>query len=206
MYDLIFFISDIYKKASEKEMFSFDKFKSLPHAQALNYAKNSLPDVSGQGSARIVFKLGDKALKIAKNKKGLSQNKKEVEIHNKHGANELITKIYDSSPNGVWVLSELVAPLKFEKDFQKFTGIDIVTLKSYLFVEPEDFEELEEEFELMDIGKKEADFILNASKLFRDTNLIGGDFIRPDSWGVSSRGDVILLDYGMDSDLYKKMY
>jgi len=78
----------------------------------------------GSGSSRITFALsGDKTLKIAKNNAGAAQNKAEVEVAQKLGQNELVTKVFDFSPDFKWMVAEIVKPLE-PNEFEQFIGLD----------------------------------------------------------------------------------
>lgn len=108
----------------------------------IEYALKFLPELSkdakgGQeGSSRRVFALsGGKALKISMNPRGNAQNQAEVQISQANADNTVTTKVYDSSPDGKWVIAELVKPLSRE-EFErmlKFPTLVFVPIRDMLW-------------------------------------------------------------------------
>lgn len=78
----------------------------------------------GDGSSRAVFLLDSKrALKIARNEKGFAQNQAEAELANTPGVSPLVTRVFRTSPTYSWMISELVRPVKSDKEFQQLTQV-----------------------------------------------------------------------------------
>ena len=99
----------------------FDKMDS-PEQMILTVA-GKLP-LLGEGSSRAAFLLDSKrALKIAKNEKGLAQNRAEYELAQNPGVAPLVTRIYKMGQNDAWMVSELVRPLKNQKEFEQLTQV-----------------------------------------------------------------------------------
>lgn len=61
------------------EDFSFDEFAKIPtFAQMRDYCGTRL-EFLGRGSSRIAYKLGNSVIKLARDEKGIAQNKAEAE-------------------------------------------------------------------------------------------------------------------------------
>lgn len=106
--------------------FNFNKFKALPGIDAkVAYAESILPQM-GMGSSRIVFAFsGGKALKIARNHKGLGQNEAEVDLFTNPETKPVVARIFDADPNNEWVISEIVQPLQPTRQaWEAATGFD----------------------------------------------------------------------------------
>lgn len=208
MFDNLYKLASIYlsKVAAIRGDFSLQYFSSLPHAAGFHYAQDSLENL-GHGSSRVAFILtSKKVLKIAKNQAGYIQNSKEKELYEKFGGSGLLTKVYASDSNGSWIVAELVKPLTSAEEFKKLSGIGFPELKSYINVDPAEYDDLEFELEMMGIGKQGADFLVKATSLARAGDLIKGDFAKADSWGKTADGNLVLLDYGLSNESYDKYY
>lgn len=106
--------------------FNFNKFKATPGIDAkIAYAESILPKM-GMGSSRIVFAFsGGKALKIARNAKGLGQNEAEVDLFTDPQTKPVVARIFDADPNNEWVISEIVQPLEPTRQaWEAATGFD----------------------------------------------------------------------------------
>ena len=115
--------------------FDLGEFKGLETIeQRLNYAKERLKRV-GTGSARVVFDLNfpndiRKAIKIAKNLKGLIQNKQECDVSDKAAPEQktLLSQIIACDEAGSWI--EVEKAIKFnQKMFQTLMGFDFSFLE-----------------------------------------------------------------------------
>src|SRR5574337_1313778 len=77
----------------------------------------------GMGSSRIVFLLDNKrVLKVARNEKGIGQNKAELDAVTNTTLRQVFSKIYDYSSDFAWLVSELVRPLTNKEEFVELTG------------------------------------------------------------------------------------
>lgn len=96
----------------------------------LKFAKEKLKLI-GSGSARIVFALErDKVLKIAKDERGIEQNKVEINISKEK--NKLFTGIFDYADDLSWIVAEYALPCK-ASDFKKIYGITHEDLYAFLY-------------------------------------------------------------------------
>lgn len=97
----------------------------------IEYAASMLPELSknaqGQqeGSSRRVFALsGGKALKIAMNQKGIAQNQAEAQISQGNPGNNVITNVFEASPDFKWLIAEIVKPLR-DQEFEQLARIPL---------------------------------------------------------------------------------
>lgn len=117
--------------------FDLKKFVDLPLEEKLLYAQKTIPkSFLDEGSSRIVYILDSKrVLKIAKNKEeGIIQNRNEKKLSQLSQLFlEITPKIYSSSPDDEWLISELVKPLINEKEFMSITQFSWPLFASVLF-------------------------------------------------------------------------
>ena len=105
--------------------FSWDTFRDMKSmSKRLAYAEENLPEYLGSGSSRTAYVLSNRyVLKIAKNRKGIAQNKAEVELAVNPNVNKITTKIYDVGAKYVYLVTDLVRTLsENDKEFEKITG------------------------------------------------------------------------------------
>lgn len=108
-----------------KELDNISSIKSK-----LAFAKQNLKLI-GKGSARFVFALEEgRLLKIAKDKRGIEQNKVEVNISKEK--NKLFTEVYEYADDMSWIIVEQAAPCK-PNDFNKIYGITHDDLYAFLY-------------------------------------------------------------------------
>jgi len=197
--------------AQYPEGFNIKTLKTLPSfAQKLKYLRDFLPYL-GAGSSRSVFRADQNlALKMAKNSKGLAQNKAEVSVSkdaDRDGYNNLIARVIDHDPNFLWVESEL-ARRAISADWKKAFG---QTQQDMLYAignfdRPSYFSSIGSQRK----NTEEASEFLDGVRSFvENTGTLAGDLARPSSWGVVSRDGkdrLVIIDYGFTEDIRKKFY
>jgi hypothetical protein len=164
----------------------------------INMAEKKLERLSS-GSSRIVFLTPEKTvLKLAKNNKGIAQNKEELKIG---GKSKYVNKILSSDKNFLWLEVPFLDKIN-EKDFKEMTN--------FIF---EDFGD-SIKYQLSKSSKKKPkDFdsickdplfkdLINLIKKFK---LMPGDIVRISSWGVKDNCP-ILIDTGLTSKVYSEFY
>lgn len=112
---------------------------NMPHSDVEgffpSYIAKNFPNLMkiGEGSSRVVYVINSKkALKVAKNIKGKAQNLEEMEISAKEGKSGLIAKVFSHDKRGgVWVVSELVRPLKGKDEFLELAGFNFSVLTRF---------------------------------------------------------------------------
>ena len=166
------------------------------------YAERNLKHLSS-GSSRIVYLTPEKTiLKLAKNDRGIAQNKAES---NPKMKSKFLNKILKYAKNHAWIETTFLKKIT-EKQFKKQTGIEfgdfgdairfgLKSISSSKGLEkPDNFDEFEEceiYKELKDIGER--------------FKLMPGDIARISSWGTKDDHPV-LIDAGLTKDVYEEFY
>ena len=199
-------VNEDYPSAWNKQ--EFEKISSF--SGKLKYANTHLQKIAS-GSARSVFKIDDqKALKIAKNKKGLAQNSVESEpfIQNY----DVVARIFDRGDEvqnigPFWVEMELarkVTPTKFREitgvDFNKFSAYILsVALDKYSKIyDPSQNRQMEEN-----------EFVQSILRLLADYDMSHGDCARLSSHGLVQRDGkeaIVLVDFGTTRKVWNDYY
>lgn len=187
---------DILGKLEEMETYSERK----------KHAEDNFKHLSS-GSSRIVYLLtpGDFILKLAKNEKGIAQNRAENAISKMKS--KYINSPIDHAKNFAWIKSPFLEKIT-AKQFEKITGFNFdqfgdclkFSLKnvsgSKNLEKPDNYEKISssEIFkELTEIGKK--------------FKLMPGDIARISSWGKSKKGDYpVLIDAGLTKKIFEDFY
>jgi hypothetical protein len=168
----------------------------------VDYAEKNLKHLSS-GSSRVIYVLPDKTvLKLAKNDRGVAQNKVESEPGMK---SKYINKTLKADKDGVWRISPFLDKIT-EKEFEKMTGVSFKDFGEALGYglksvsdnsdkkKPDDFEDISKldiYKELVEIGKK--------------YELLPGDLERISSWGQVDDHPIV-LDAGLTRDIYDEFY
>ena len=166
------------------------------------YAEKNLKPLSS-GSSRIVYLTSDNTvIKLAKNDKGLAQNKAES---NPKMKSKFLNKIIKSSKNNVWIETYYLKKIT-EKKFKDLTDLDF-----------NDFDEAIR-YGLRDVSKnkdknKPKNFDkVSASDIYKEIKSIGekfklmpGDLAKISSWG-SKDDQPILIDSGLTKEVFEEYY
>lgn len=190
--------------------FNIDQFENLSSfAARKRYADEKLYKI-GAGSARIVYRIqGGKVLKLAKNVKGIAQNKLECELGNDYYASTNLTKVFDCNPNNLWVLVEEAKKLTPTR-FYQLTKVKLDDLRNFLNYEyfsnrgNRTYSKLENSAELW-----ENEFVQSINDLMINYDMPAGDLGRLSSYGEVIRDGqptVVLTDYGLNNDVYSTHY
>ena len=165
------------------------------------YAEKNLKHLSS-GSSRIVFMTKkNTVIKLAKNDKGIAQNKAEANLK---GESKFINKVINHSHNYSWIESKFLKKIT-EKQFQKMTGVDfddfgdciryaLKSISGSKKEKPDDYKEISEIplfKELKEIAKK--------------NHLLGGDIARISSFKTNGEYP-ILVDLGLTKKIFDKFY
>ena len=166
------------------------------------YAEKNLKHLSS-GSSRVVYLTSDDTvIKLAKNEKGLAQNKAET---NPKMKSKFLNKIIKSSKNDVWIETYYLKKIT-EKKFEEMTDLDF-----------KDFDEAIR-YGLRDVSKnkdkkKPKNFDkVSASDIYKEIKSIGekfklmpGDLAKISSWG-SKDDQPILIDSGLTKEVFEEYY
>lgn len=167
--------------------FNFKEFKSFDELDDMRtYANNRLEPI-GEGSAREVYVLSGKhVLKLARNKAGIDQNKEEVDVYTDPETKSIVAKIFDFDKDFFWISSEMARPFTTLKELDFALGLQ----NTY-------FDEMVAwtlNGSVRDITKREPEveglekFCKALVAVKEKFDLIGGDLIKPDSWGRAPDG------------------
>lgn len=196
--------------------FNFDEFRQCKSfAERVRYCEARLERIA-QGSSRIVYRVDDeKVLKLAKNKKGVAQNQVEYRL----GTEPYYTcfaDVYEYEESGLWIEMELCQKAK-KNDFKKIYGIPFEALCCMIRNQSNNviggaynpysqYEYIVDEV----WGSEESpvqDLFMSLQDYIGCEMLSGvGDLCRISSWGINNEGQFILIDYGLDDDVYDNFY
>lgn len=166
------------------------------------YAERNLKHLSS-GSSRIVYLTPAKTIvKLAKNDKGVAQNKAES---NPQMKSKYLNEILGCAKNYSWCETHYLEKIT-EKDFEEMTGLKFGDFGDAIGYglkgvsgntdkeKPENFEKISKSDiykEVKDIGEK--------------FKLLPGDMARISSWGTKD-GRPILIDAGLTRDIFDEFY
>ena len=183
------------KSSSFGSKFDIRKFKSLKDIKEMNAYANSFLQKLGQGSSRAAYIFSSsKVLKIAINKKGIAQNKTEMDVFTNPQTKPMISKIVDYDPEYTWLLADSVREFKSERDFEIAAGIS--------------FDDFIYDVKDVKAGRLETDnpLVMNTVNTINSTDLLIGDIAIVEHWGKSADGRVVLLDYGFTKEVWENYY
>lgn len=167
----------------------------------VDYAEKNLKRLSS-GSSRVVYILpDDSVLKLAKNDRGLAQNKAES---NPKMKSKFLNKIIRKADNHAWINTTYLDKIT-EKEFEKLTDVNfkdfgkaikygLKSLSGSTKKKPENFEDIEK-----------TKLYSELYRLGKEFKLLPGDMARISSWGCRDNHPV-LLDAGLTKDIFDKYY
>jgi len=189
--------------------FNMEEFKNIrSFAGRVAYCRKHLTRIA-EGSSRMVFKIDDeKVLKLAKNRKGLGQNKAEADMGYNEGYFTCIAHVFDYDDDYMFVEMELANKCS-KQDFQRITGYDFETFVEFLRAEASG--NLRKEFsqEFIDEAYDNQSIMTEISEFVRTYELPVGDIYYLPHYGIVKRNGeeyVVLIDYGLTNDVYEKYY
>lgn len=161
------------------------------------YAEKNLKHLSS-GSSRVVYLTPEKTvLKLAKNDKGIAQNKAES---NPKMKSKYLNKILKFAKHHEWIETTYLDKI-IEKQFEKMTGIDFSDFGDSVRYElksekskPDDFDEI-----------SKSDIFKEITKVAKKFKLIAGDIVRISSWLTDGKIP-ILGDAGLTKEIFEKFY
>jgi len=196
-----------YYLKEEVEKFDIKHMSSLKtFAQRIAYCKSKLKKL-GVGSSREVFEIDDNwVLKLAKNPKGLGQNRMESDsgLINMY---DFLPKIKDSDDEDRWIIVENCEKIT-PKEFESLTKIDFKLFSKFLRdFERVDRKNLQKKYseDIIPHIEDEDDFIFQIRDLLGSTDLLPGDFEKISSFG-KNKGKIKIIDWGFTKDVHKTYY
>lgn len=191
----------------------------------LSAARDKLPAL-GEGSSRAAFLLDSKrVLKVAINNKGLAQNKAEYELSQHPGVAPLVTRIFRVGKDYSWLVSELVRPLRTNKEFEQLTQVPwsffISFLSFYegngdigksfnLAVKSQIDQDRRKKSPFPGISVRRIEHLPFIGRfmtaLGNRPDLIPADLMKLDHWGKTPDQRVVLLDSGYTEEVWSSHY
>jgi hypothetical protein len=218
---------DVLLEKIRSKTFNWNLFKQLATSdkmeEANDYANTHLQFL-GEGSARSVYILSSGyVLKCALPSKpygfaslpGVAQNKAEVDIFTNPKLKPIFAQIYDFDKNYRWVKSELVKEANNGHFFRVYGCTKSFFFKILRNVLSEAVSPSEETLREEAHKNREQLNKINYKKLLETyqsvveatkAGLEGSDIIADDHWGITAGGRIVLLDYGLSSEIWKKLY
>lgn len=172
------------------------------YAARIEYAQKNLDRLSS-GSSRIVYTLSDGSiLKLAKNDRGLAQNKAEG---NPKMKSPYLNKLLKKASNHAWINMQFLEKIT-EKEFEKMTDVDFEDFGEAIkyglrTVADSPDEEKPKNFDELSKTKVYKE-LYNVGKEFK---LMPGDIARISSWGCKDNHPV-LIDAGLTKEIFDKYY
>jgi len=166
------------------------------------YAEKNLKHLSS-GSSRLVYLTpGKTVIKMAKNDRGIAQNKAEAnsKMKSKH-----LNKILSQAKNHSWIEVPYLEKIT-EKDFEKMAGFsfeDFGQAIRYGLKTISGNSDKEKPKNFNEVSK--SSLYKDLVKIGKQFKLMPGDLVRISSWGC--KNDIpILIDAGLTKDVYDTFY
>lgn len=196
-------------------------------AKMVRYAETTWGKHIGKGSSRIVYRLPNgNVLKLAFNKKGLAQNRKECGDYYKNGLN-CFPNVYECSDDDYLWCEVQPAPQAKKSDFKKLWGISLED--AYVIMEYEcyritnrgfRYDLTEEQNHILQTIYDEDDskpyyltlhdLILDYIPNYGGDRTLVGDLSRVCNWGIverdDGRKDLVVIDSGIDEEVFNTYY
>lgn len=202
-------IYNILTESIDVQGFDMEEFKKLTTFQnRVNYCDTRLERLNA-GSARVVYKISnDKVLKLAKNKKGLAQNEVEIDQGRQPYLKGIVAQVFEFEPNNLWLTVQYYTPIN-KIDFKNIVGIDFNDYWDILQYEDYTIHPAKYRLAVTKItppkieGYWENEFVSNILDYIAGYDLPIGDLQQLSSYGKTSDGDIVVIDYGFNEDVSK---
>jgi hypothetical protein len=191
--------------------FNIEEFKVLTSFdKRIKYVKEKLGNKLGLGSSRIVFPIDEfMVFKLAKNKKGIAQNKLEVDISKMNY--DSVAKVFEYDDDYLWIEMERAKNIN-EKEFFEIVGIPFYIFEKYLEEDDNLSRGYRYEVYISDEYRnklRNSEFVSDMLRVKQDYDMAVGDLTRLSSYGyVETDGEkrVILIDFGASLDIINTYY
>lgn len=191
--------------------FDVNYFKTLKsYSKRVLYCNQTLQKIKS-GSARVVYFVDNtKVLKLAKNEKGLEQNRLEADYLIQEHHLDVVTQVYEYDQDDMWIISEFAKNTSIKK-FEQITGVNFEKLCEFLRTENRNFKRgwgkslSQEEIDAM----YENEYVMQILTVMQDFDMPAGDLCRIGSYGEvvrNGRPTIVLRDYGLSQDTYNRLY
>lgn len=166
------------------------------------YAENNLKHLSS-GSSRIVYLSPDKnILKMAKNDRGIAQNKVEA---NPEMKSKYLNEVIGHAPNYSWIETHYLDKIS-KPEFEDMTGLrfdDFGDSIRYALKNVSGNTDLEKPSNFAKVEKSEI--YKELERIGQKFQLMAGDLARISSWGTKD-GRPILIDSGLSKKVFENFY
>src|SRR5574338_329548 len=162
------------------------------------YAEKNLKHLSS-GSSRIVYSSPkDTIIKLAKNDKGIAQNKAEC---NPKMKSKFLNEVIDHAKNYSWMETHYLEKIT-EKEFEEMTGLDFNDFGESIRYGLKDVSRNKDLEKPENFGKVEkSEIYKEMKKIGEQFKLMPGDLARISSWGTKD-GRPVLIDAGLTADVF----
>lgn len=172
------------------------------YAARIKYAEKNLKHLSS-GSSRIVYLTPEKTIvKLAKNDKGIAQNKAEA---NPEMKSKFLNKILGHADNYSWIQTHFLDKIR-TGEFKEMTGLEFNDFGDAIRYG------LKNVSENTDLTKPKNFDEVSKSEIYKEMKRVGerfklmpGDLARISSWGTKD-GHPILIDAGLTSEVFADFY
>lgn len=166
------------------------------------YAEKNLKHLSS-GSSRLVYETPDKTiLKLAKNDKGIAQNKAES---NPKMKSKFLNEVLDYAKDYSWMETHYLDKIT-TKQFEKMTGLKFDDFGEAIRYGLKNVSGNTDKEKPKNLDKVEKCEIYKEMKKIGDQfKLMPGDLARISSWGTKD-GRPILIDAGLTKDVFAEFY
>ena len=145
-----------------------------------------------KGTGRYVYDINNEyVLKLAKNNKGIEQNKTEINISKSGKYNDINANVVEFDDNGLYLIQQKAYRLT-EQGFKDITGLQLQGFLYYLRHNRE-----------WDGGN--IKFYNKVNSLVNEFELDRFDIANESSWGIINN-NVVMVDYGLDMNIARKLY
>jgi hypothetical protein len=166
------------------------------------YAEKNLKHLSS-GSSRIVYLTPDKTIvKLAKNDKGIAQNKAEA---NPEMKSKFLNKILKHAENYAWIEVEYLDKIT-GKQFEEMTDVPFSDFDEAIRFGLKDVSENTGLTKPKNFDKvSQSEIYKEMKRLGENYKLLPGDLARISSWGTRD-GRPILIDAGLTKEVFEEFY
>jgi len=194
-----------------------------PYRAMVRAAKDRNLEEVGIGSSRFTFGLGsERVVKIARNQKGIEQNKLEAPAGKDPYVHSILASVYDWSGDYAWIVAERLDPLE-DGDFkvaESASGVPWADVREILGLSDKSEYKATAEEITNKLGLKSEKAVKSAPGcpkgrdflelligfLERYRDMLPGDIVKLSSWGINKKGCLVLLDYGITKKKFKELY
>jgi hypothetical protein len=198
---------------SHGKKFNLAEFEALTEDYLRRDYCDARLQLLGEGSTRKVYVLTSRtALKLATNRQGIGQNSAEAKMSKDPSVTSIVARVLRSSSDHSWIVSELVKPVSdntmqfnrwFDHEYGAPSDAEDPLLKQMLWSDEEDLAKF---YFRGQIPHKTLEFMQAFQNVVQKYELEFSDVTKASSWGRTSDGRLVLLDYGFSHETIKNYY